>query len=270
MVERGEAETGALSGKLSGTTRRSFIRGIAAAGASTLTLADVATARTAFHPRARVARGNAFSRFEAIAPSAADAFEVPDGFRADVLISWGDTFVGEANQRLRYGFNNDFLAYFPLDGSDEGILFVNHEYPSPFFLYGYAGRGVDKSPAQIAIEQEAVGNSLLHVRRGRPGYRVVSPSQYNRRIYGDRPRIEFTGPLEGSAPVGRSANGSLANCSGGITPWGTEISCEGELRELRPGRQRRRPRPLRLELGRSRVRPGRVRQVRLGGRARSL
>ena len=226
MVERGEAETGALSGKLSGTTRRSFIRGIAAAGASTLTLADVATARTAFHPRARVARGNAFSRFEAIAPSAADAFEVPDGFRADVLISWGDTFVGEANQRLRYGFNNDFLAYFPLDGSDEGILFVNHEYPSPFFLYGYAGRGVDKSPAQIAIEQEAVGNSLLHVRRGRRGYRVVSPSQYNRRIYGDRPRIEFTGPLEGSAPVGRSANGSLANCSGGITPWGTAISCE--------------------------------------------
>ena len=44
---------------------------------------------------------------------AADALEVPQGFRADVLISWGDTFRDRAGEALRYGFNNDFLALLP-------------------------------------------------------------------------------------------------------------------------------------------------------------
>ena len=41
-------------------------------------------------------------------------------------------------RQKRYGFNNDFLAYFPLRGSSEGLLFVNHEYPDPFFLHARA------------------------------------------------------------------------------------------------------------------------------------
>ena len=44
-------------------------------------------------------------------------------------IGGGDTF----------GYNNDFIAYFPLvedRGHQEGLLWVNHEYPDPFFLHG--------------------------------------------------------------------------------------------------------------------------------------
>ena len=170
---------------------------------------------------------NSFSDFTAIAPSSADVFEVAPGFRADVLISWGDIFRDGDRRRLRYGFNNDFLAYFPLRGSREGLLFVNHEYPDPFALHGYKPDGSAKSPAQVQEEQDSVGNSIVHIRRKRNGrWKVVSPSEYNRRIYGDRPDLEFTGPLAGEEGIGTSARGSLGNCSGGMTPWGTAISCE--------------------------------------------
>ncbi len=220
-----------FAGKLTGTTRRDFIRGIAAAGASTATaialeragVVDLFADEAFGHGSGR----SSFSRFNALAASAADALEVPQGFRADVLISWGDVFRGKGRRALRYGFNNDFLAYFPLRGSEEGLLFINHEYPDPFFLHGYKPNASAKNAAQVQEEQDSVGNSILHIKRGRDGgYRLVSPSKYNRRIYGDRPVLKFTGPRKGDPGIGDTANGSLGNCSGGVTPWGTAISCE--------------------------------------------
>jgi uncharacterized protein len=224
-----DAAEGPLHGKLTGNTRRDFIVGIAAAGASTT--AAVALQRTGldlFSEEAFASHGgNRFSNFTAIAPSPADEFQVPPGFRADVLISWDDVFQGAGGKRYRYGFNNDFLAYFPIHGSSEGLLFVNHEYPDPFFLHGYKPNASPKTPAQVQEEQNNVGNSILHVKRRRDGtWKVVSPSKYNRRIYGDRPDLPFTGPLVGAPGIGTSAHGSVGNCSGGITPWGTAISCE--------------------------------------------
>jgi secreted PhoX family phosphatase len=220
----------AFSGKLTGGTRRDFIRGIAAAGASTATavaldragVIDLFADEVLGHGRGH----SAFSDFRAIAPSSADVLEVPRGYRADVLISWGDVFRGKGRRAFRYGFNNDFLAFFPLKGKDEGLLFVNHEYPDPFFLHGYKPNGSAKTPAQVQEEQDNVGNSILHIKRRRDEWKVVSPSPYNRRIYGDRPDLDFTGPLRGAPGIGTSAHGSIGNCSGGITPWGTALSCE--------------------------------------------
>jgi uncharacterized protein len=217
-----------LRGKLS-STRRDFIRGVAAAGASTVGAVALQSRGLDLFSEEAFARHrrNDFSEFRAIAPSSADAFEVAPGFRADVLISWGDIFRGRDRRALRYGFNNDFLAYFPLRGSREGLLFVNHEYPDPFFLHGYKPNASPKTPAQVQEEQDSVGNSILHVkRRGNGRWKVVSPSRYNRRIYGDRPDLVFTGPLAGAPGIGASSHGSVGNCSGGITPWGTALSCE--------------------------------------------
>jgi uncharacterized protein len=228
-ADRSDAAGNPLRGKLSAATRRDFIRGIAAAGASTAgAVAMKSTGLDLFAEQAFARhRGNAFSEFRAIAPSSADTLEVARGFRADVLISWGDIFRGADRRPLRYGFNNDFLAYFPLRGSREGLLFVNHEYPDPFFLHGYKPNGSAKNAAQVQEEQDSVGNSILHVkRRGNGRWKVVSPSRYNRRIYGDRPDLAFTGPLVGAPGIGDSAHGSVGNCSGGITPWGTALSCE--------------------------------------------
>ena len=223
------------TGKLTQSTRRSFIRGVATAGASTA--AAVALERAGIDlfatATADAAPGTTpFSQFTAIAPSSADAFQVSEGYRADVLIRFGDEFANDAGERLTWGYNNDFLAFFPLGGkADEGLLFANHEYPSPFFQHGYKEQDLPgkhtKSAADVQAEQDAVGNSVLHVKRGADGvWQVVSPSPYNRRIHGDRPALEFTGPRAGDDGIGESANGSLGNCSGGITPWGTALSCE--------------------------------------------
>jgi secreted PhoX family phosphatase len=224
------------TGKLTGTTRRSFIRGIAAAGVAAYTLDRTSLLGGTAHADGR----GHFASFDAIGASAADRFEVPDGFRADVLIAWGDKFADSQGNVFEYGFNNDFLAYFPLKGSKEGILFVNHEYPGPFFQHGFipnaAGVAEGKTVEEVEIERRSVGNSILHVRRDRDGlWRVVSPSRYNSRIYGgqvsgvpavQRSLFAVTGPVANDPRVGRQIWGSVGNCSGGITPWGTAISCE--------------------------------------------
>ena len=196
-----------LRGKLTGSTRRDFIAGIASAGASTAAAValDRAGGADLFSEEA-FAGGPAQRVLEVQGASrrlAADAFEVPRGLprrRADRLrrrLQDGD------RRRLRYGYNNDFLAYFPLRGSREGLLFVNHEYPDPFFLHGYKPDGSSKSAEQVQQEQDAVGNSILHIKRRKNGtWKVVSPSDYNRRIYGDRPKLRFTGPLRGAPGIG--------------------------------------------------------------------
>lgn len=232
-----------LVGRLGGTSRRTFIRGIAAAGAGTFAAASGLVSIPGvdlFHSEAdahgskhgRRKRKSRLSQFTAVSASAADTIEVPPGFHAQVLISWGDTFLDRHETPLTFGFNNDFLAYFPIDGCDEGILFINHEYASPFYQHGF--KPLDplrpKTPTQIQVEQDSVGNSFLHVQRNRYGtWDIVQGSEYNRRIYGDRPVFEFTGPRAGDAGppiIGATANGSVGNCSGGITPWGTALSCE--------------------------------------------
>ena len=237
---------GELSGRLSGT-RRNFIRGVAAAGASTMAASALqhAGALDAFLETAEAAHRTPFSDFEAIAASSADVVEVPAGYRADIVIGYGDRFSDDAGNRYTYGYNNDFLAFFPLDRrGDEGILFVNHEYTSPFYLHGYKPEGATTTPegksrAEIDLERSTIGNSLVHVRRHGDGvWRVVTRSKYNRRIYAGRmptlpgfrySEFRVTGPLSNDPRLGEGSGhiwGSLGNCSGGTTPWGTAISCE--------------------------------------------
>jgi hypothetical protein len=173
--------------------------------------------------------------FEPIRPSSADELVVPKGFRADLVISWGDALGSKApdGNEERFGFNNDFIAYFPVDAlqggsnSAEGLLWVNHEYPNPLFQSGYTPADYKaskkKTPEQIAVERLAVGGSVVHVRLDGNRWKSVADSKYNRRITAAYPEIALTGP---AAATLKSALGSLANCSGGRTPWFTALSCE--------------------------------------------
>src|SRR5262245_27324866 len=110
------------------------------------------------------------SFFEPILPDTNDQLVLPAGYRYDVVCAWGDPLGSSVPQELprayqklagqpqRFGFNCDFLAYFPLDAlqagakgnSREGLLWVNHEYPDPLFVSNYPRDGKRaKTRAQI-------------------------------------------------------------------------------------------------------------------------
>jgi secreted PhoX family phosphatase len=71
--------------------------------------------------------------------SDADELRLPDGFRYEVVRSSGDPMGGG----MVYGDHNDFVTYFPIDAldggddSEDGILWVNHEYINPMFWSDY-------------------------------------------------------------------------------------------------------------------------------------
>ena len=62
-----------------------------------------------------------------------DRLQVPEGFRSYLLLRWGDRLANG-----RFGFNNDYLAFTPLD-EQRALLTVNFEYISPRpWCAGYA------------------------------------------------------------------------------------------------------------------------------------
>lgn len=152
-----------------------------------------------------------------LSPSQQDALKLADGLTYDVLVKWEDTI----NEVDKFGFNNDFLCFVPIDGKvDEGILWVNHEYSQPFFIHGNRKA---QSLEHVQKEQYNVGGSLLHVYLKDNSWHIKVNSEYNRRITG-----ETSIPFNWDTPIVGldNAKGTLGNCAGGLTPWGTILTCE--------------------------------------------
>jgi uncharacterized protein len=211
-------------------SRRRLIKGFAATGAATW-LAGSATGRALAAAQDHVLK-NDFAHFRAIAPSSADALQVPEGYVAEVLLAWGDEFA----PGLKFGYNCDYCSFYPLDGkTDDGLLWVNHEYVIPFFTSDWT-RAMDptwdpRGAHRDLMEREKseVGGSIVQVRRASDGkWNVVEGSRYSRRFTAAGPAIPYDGPVAGTslAPAGNSVLGTNANCSGAHTPWGTVLSCE--------------------------------------------
>ncbi|MEX2961577.1 PhoX family phosphatase [Microbulbifer sp. TYP-18] len=187
---------------------------------------------------------------------------LPKDYTADILLRWGDpidaggdTFkpaaLTPAEQQRRFGYNNDFIAFMPLDSnvgpaeglrhscshnSRSGLLCVNHEYTLPHLMFpGYADKrsaGRKVSAEHVAIEMAACGHSIVEVKKTDEGWRPVLESAYNRRITVTTP-MEIVGPAAGDPrlrtsadPSGRRPVGTIANCAGGKTPWGTLLIAE--------------------------------------------
>jgi uncharacterized protein len=159
-------------------------------------------------------------KLKGIKPSTRDELVLARGFRYDVLIRWDDPLT-EAD---RFGFNNDYLAYLPLDKNnpDDGLLWVNHEYTDPRFVSGYIGE-TEKNLEQVNKEMYSVGGSIVRIKKVNGKWKVQKNDTYNRRItcHTEIP-FNWHEPIAGKT----SARGTTANCAGGVTPWGTILTCE--------------------------------------------
>lgn len=238
--------------------RRDLMRGalastvLAAALPKGFMSASEAQAQTA--TPASATQGSAFS-FKEVTAAVDGDHHIAEGYDADVLIRWGDPLLPGApafdpknqtgdSQSKQFGYNNDFLGYFPIDGSKRGLLCSNHEYTSTELCFpglktvadARSGEAKHISKVMSEVEMAAHGGSVVEVERGANGkWTVVANSKYARRINLSTP-MDITGPAAGhdrmktnADPTGRKVFGMMNNCAGGTTPWGTWVTCEENI-----------------------------------------
>ncbi len=156
--------------------------------------------------------------------SVKDELILAEGLDYKVLLSWGDAI----SPTDTFGFNNDYTAFLPFDPKNptDGLLWVNHEYYQSQFISGFPNRGdhSKKTAEQFEKEMYSVGGSLMRIKKNKANqWEVIKDDPRNRRLTGTTEiPFHWDEPIKGS----RSAIGTFANCSGGLTPWGTILTCE--------------------------------------------
>ena len=157
--------------------------------------------------------------FTPISPSLDDELILADGFDFEVLIKWGD----KINQSDYFGFNNDFTMFIPFENNmEEGYLWVNHEYTDSLFISGRTSQDIP-TKEQVDNEMYNVGGSILHIKRKGRHWELVSNSPKNKRLSAHTLiPVNWDEAIAGKTTV----MGTLANCSGGLTPWKTILTCE--------------------------------------------
>lgn len=228
--------------------RRDVLKGALGAAAIAATVSPIAMAA------AQTAQPREAFGFREVEAGVDPHHHVADGYDADVLIRWGDAVLpgappfdplnqSAAAQRRQFGYNNDYLGFLPMPGAPDpsrhGLLVVNHEYTNEELMFPGLGRQDTKAVAFakmtkdiVDIEMAAHGGSVLEVRRDGETWQVVPNSKFARRIDALTP-MDMSGPAAGHArlrtsedPSGRRVLGMINNCAGGVTPWGTWLTCE--------------------------------------------
>jgi hypothetical protein len=237
-------------------TRRDLVKGalavtVLAAAGGTEGAARAATSATATVAGTAGPAGE--FGFEELAVTADATHHVAPGYDAYMLIRWGDAVLADApafdpkaqtpdSQSRQFGYNNDFLGYLPIGGSSgHGLLVVNHEYTNEELMFPGAGwfgmpRFFDReAETHAAIEMMAHGGSVIEIRKTEGRWSVVADSKYARRITAGT-EMRVSGPAAGhermrtsADPTGTRVLGMLNNCAGGITPWGTWLTCEENI-----------------------------------------
>lgn len=219
------------------------------------TIAGIVTGgftRTAFASASAPARSSL--TFTEIAHGLDDRHHLPPGYGAQVLLRSGDPLFPDApryvpgkadadGQERQFGFDNDFVAFMPLprEGteSQRGLLCVNHERSTAKLIWPAMTSPSEqdgRSAEQCAHEMASQGVSIVELRQENGRWHVVSGSRYTRRITARSAQIAVSGPAAGHVrlrteadPDGRRVVGTLNNCAGGVTPWGTVLTCEENI-----------------------------------------
>jgi uncharacterized protein len=172
---------------------------------------------------------------------------VAPGYDARVLLRWGDTVEAGASvfdpmnqtaaaQAKQFGYNCDYIGFLPLPAGsangDRGLLAVNHEYTNPHLMFPDVSRNQKLTKTQTEIEMAAHGHSVVEIVKQNGAWSVVADSLYNRRIHAGTP-MKISGPAAGHDRLkttvddtGTAVFGTLNNCAGGLTPWGTVLIAE--------------------------------------------
>lgn len=159
----------------------------------------------------------------AMPPSDKDDLLLAEGLDYHTIIKWGD----KISRKDTFGFNNDFTCFIPLDDNNpkDGLLWVNHEYIDPLFVSGFSSREYKepRTTAQIDKEMYNVGGTIVRIREEEGKWKIVKNDPFNRRITAKTPiKLNWDTPIKGKTTV----IGTHSNCSGGITPWKTFLTCE--------------------------------------------
>jgi secreted PhoX family phosphatase len=159
--------------------------------------------------------------FEPLAPTYKDDLVLATGLTATVLASFGDQLKSDGSL---FGYNNDYTAFVPMSEGEqnEGYLWVNHESIDPLFVSG-RGRGEKNTRKHFENEVKMVGGSILHIKKDSSGWKLQKNSKHNARFDATTPMQFSNGETVAGSKV---AIGTLANCAGGYTPWGTFLTCE--------------------------------------------
>ena len=200
--------------------------------------------------------------FRAVPRGLGENHEAAQGYSTRVIIRWGDRVAAGAasfnpdeltaeSQSKQFGYNNDFIAFMPLPASSgsssRGLLCVNHEFPSAPLMWPGATEA-KLSWAQTQVEMAAMGHSIVEIERSHGVWRRAKNSRYNRRITTSTTEMRLSGPAAGhprlrtsADPRGTRVVGTLANCAGGTTPWGTILIAEENFQAFFGGSPRRNP-----------------------------
>ncbi|MDT7830829.1 DUF839 domain-containing protein [Flavobacteriaceae bacterium S356] len=161
-----------------------------------------------------------------IDPSDKDDLLLATGLDYHVITKWGD----KISEKDYFGFNNDFTCFIPFDKENpkDGLLWVNHEYASTLFVSGFHFRDYEnplehRTIEQVDKEMYNVGGSIVRIKEENGKWKIVENDKHNRRVTGQTPiKFNWDSPIKGAS----LAMGTNSNCSGGITPWNTFLSCE--------------------------------------------
>ncbi|AXI47088.1 dTDP-glucose 4,6-dehydratase [Sulfitobacter sp. SK012] len=228
-------------------SRRDMMRGALGVTASTALFGT--SAMIAPHQVAAATPSN--FKFTELAWGNDRTHHVAEGYDAEILLRWGDPITADApefdvmNQTVaaqlkQFGYNNDYVGFVPLnDAGTRGLLCVNHEYTNEEVMFPGLGRQDTAgfggmTPELIDIEMAAHGGSVVEIAQDDDGtWRVVRDSAMNRRITPLTTQMTLDGPAAGHPRLkthddntGLKVIGTLNNCAGGLTPWGTWLMAE--------------------------------------------
>lgn len=229
--------------------RRDMLRGMLGVTATTALFGT--SAMIAPKQAAATAQTQGRYNFNELAWGNDQEHHIAEGYNADILLRWGDPITADAPdfdvnnqtaaaQLKQFGYNNDYVGFTALteDGT-RGLLCVNHEYTNEEVMFPGLGRQ-DRADFEgmtqdiVDIEMAAHGGTVVEIEQGSDGkWALIRDSAYNRRITPLNTEMTFSGPAAGhdrmktnADPTGMKVIGTINNCAGGMTPWGTYLMAE--------------------------------------------